>query len=221
MIFEVIDMKRNRALIFATLLLVISPLAYCGLFGDDGDFSGPEIRGTVTDMTTGKPVEGAIVIWRWEGRHSVSIADSQHICYRVDLATTDDNGRYLFPAWEVHNKDIPDIQGKFDVVRGVYKNGYQWWGTMPHSATALKVKSINNDDEYLKSLQQTNNAPVCGLTYLNFTDEKRKQFMHLFEFLVEDAMHLKGTPERDNLIAFSQRQIKYFRDLQIKDKEAK
>jgi len=58
---------------------------------------GLPFSGRVVDVETGKPIEGAFVLALWKGE--VGLFDAQLICYRVETAVTDEDGRFRIPGW--------------------------------------------------------------------------------------------------------------------------
>lgn len=85
-----------------------------------GQLTG-ELNGVVIDKSTGKPIEGAIVVAQWQGA-AVHLVDSRTVCFHVESATTDQDGRYniaAVPAAPV------GVMGESALVAGVYKEGYR------------------------------------------------------------------------------------------------
>ncbi len=85
--------------------------------------SGDAIEGRVVEEESCKPIEGVIVVVKWEGYIS-ALVDSQRVCVYVQTTTTDKNGYYKFPAWK-KSSEMGHVQKiKPDIT--VYKTGYQW-----------------------------------------------------------------------------------------------
>lgn len=88
---------------------------------------GRALEGVVLDATTLQPVPGAMVLIKWRGTlptiHSNSVP-----CYHVELATTDENGRYHTNAWFIWTKDhapwVAHINQTGPIEPIVYKAGY-------------------------------------------------------------------------------------------------
>jgi len=203
-------MNLKKALAILVALLVISPLAYCGLFGED-EYSGPEIRGTVTDVDTGKPIAGAVVIWTWEGMRSMGIADAQHECYRIDFATTDENGRFLFPAWKFRTKKFPYLRNRYHGPEGIYKSGYKWF--VPENGTSgieLQMKSTTelNDTEKAKLLARIYSNTSCTYANETMTDATKAQYIQLIRQLRKDVMKLAESNAKGFLLENSAKELK-------------
>ena len=71
-----------------------------------GPYSAAEFRGRITEAGTGHPVEGAVVVARWEwmhyypgGIHSSARFDNSGEILHVAEATTDAQGRFVIPRW--------------------------------------------------------------------------------------------------------------------------
>ena len=95
------------------LVMAIVSLSGCGM-------AGLPFSGQVTDAETGEPIEGVIVVALWKGDVN-PIVDSTQICYHVETAVSDENGKYRVPGW---------VGGKFGVMGSYiitesYKQGYE------------------------------------------------------------------------------------------------
>ena len=80
------------------------------------------MEGRVLEEGTLKPIEGAIVVATWRGSQ-VRPAHASSICYHVETATTDSQGRYRIPSFS-GNLD-PLIADRSSGVESIYKAGYQ------------------------------------------------------------------------------------------------
>jgi len=58
--------------------------------------SAPGVEGRVTDRESGRPVEGAIVVVRWDTRHGDELPDRDRLA--IAEAVTDAKGRFSMPA---------------------------------------------------------------------------------------------------------------------------
>jgi hypothetical protein len=58
---------------------------------------GLPFSGQVVDVETGRPIEGAFVLAFWKGE--VGLFDAQSICYHVETAVSDEEGRFRIPGW--------------------------------------------------------------------------------------------------------------------------
>ena len=100
------------------MLLALLPLTACGV-------SSKPIEGRVVDTETKKPIAGAIVIARWDGTYS-ALVDSHTVCYHVETATTDQDGRYKIPGW--WEKPKGPFFGEGPMYLDAYKPGYEkYW----------------------------------------------------------------------------------------------
>ena len=79
-----------RFLRLILLMLVVLPLTACAQ--SDGS-----LEGQVLEAGTNKPIEGAIVVVRWQGTWMPPAGTST--CYHVESAVTDAQGRYKTAAW--------------------------------------------------------------------------------------------------------------------------
>jgi hypothetical protein len=89
--------------------------------------SGCAMDGRVVDSETGAPIQGALVIAEWTGDIGGPVQSSQ-VCFHLEVATTDSEGRYHIPSWS--RRPVADYEGGFfglrnvEVTRRTYKAGY-------------------------------------------------------------------------------------------------
>jgi hypothetical protein len=89
--------------------------------------SGPEMDGRVLDSETAAPISGALVIAEWSGDIGGPVQSSE-VCFHLEVATTDADGRYHIPAWT--RRPVADWEGGFfglrnvEISRRTYKRGY-------------------------------------------------------------------------------------------------
>ncbi len=76
--------------------------------------------GLVLDATTQNPIEGAIVVARWQGWIS-ALVDASSVCYHVETAKSDAEGHFRIPKWT----KLPGKVHHGDVVFSTYKAGYR------------------------------------------------------------------------------------------------
>ena len=111
-------MQSLRRVFLLSLLLL--PLTACG--GAKLPPPGTSIEGRILESGSNKPIPGAIVIVRWQGSYS-QIVDTQTVCYHVETATTDEQGRYRTPAWKPENLGPHFTPGPYLI--DAYKAGYE------------------------------------------------------------------------------------------------
>jgi len=81
------------------------------------------VTGQVIDQASGQPVEGAIIVMRWQGTGTMAFVDQQTQCYHVETATTDAEGRFSTKAWrEASQYRNLGLKERMDTV---YKAGYR------------------------------------------------------------------------------------------------
>ncbi len=104
------------------ITLAFLALPACDLFGEPVA-KGAAIDGQALETSTDKPISGAIVVATWSGIVG-SLAHSQGVCFHVESATTDEQGRYHIPAWQ---KTTRFARAKHQVVAIVaFKQGYSF-----------------------------------------------------------------------------------------------
>lgn len=83
----------------------------------------PPVTGQVLDQDTGQPVEGAIVVMRWQGTATMAFVDQRTLCYHVETAISDADGRFSTPAWiEASRYRNLGLKKRMETV---YKAGYR------------------------------------------------------------------------------------------------
>lgn len=115
--------------------LFLAAVSLSGCEADDR-LAGDAVSGRVLEEGTGKPIAQAIavVLWRGNVEPGVPYVEGRGVCYHVETALTDEQGRFSTPAWEEKEKRSYRV-GKKGVGAGVimtaYKNGYSQ-STRPH-----------------------------------------------------------------------------------------
>jgi len=100
------------------LVGLITSLAACSI-GASRHWS--EQTGTVLEEGNNKPIDGAIIVARWEGWIS-ALVDSQSVCYHVEEADSDSTGHYRIPEWT----KLPGKVHHYEITYTVYKAGYRY-----------------------------------------------------------------------------------------------
>lgn len=80
--------------------------------------SGGPVEGQVLDYDSGQPVEGAIVVARWQGE-VFQIVQSQGVCVHAETVVSNVAGRYRIEGWAG-----PTLAIGGGLVLDVYKPGY-------------------------------------------------------------------------------------------------
>lgn len=167
--------------------------ALCGLLVACGaSYSGPEWSGRVVDMDTGAPIEGAIVVVRWQlERYSGNFAGWLF----VTEAETDADGVFRLPAWGPvkapsesgmqtrMSPNVPEVvifkSGRLVVATDCcgdygYLNGYRNYGSGPeireswanHRTFAVQ-EFHGTPEQYVEHIEHTipTNGPDCVYLY--------------------------------------------------------
>ena len=161
--------------------------------------SGPALDGRVVDSETGAPIPGALVIAEWSGDIGGPVQSSE-VCFHLEVATTDSDGRYHIPAW--NRRPVTDSEGGFFGLRNVelsrrtYKQGYvQSRYALNDRMTILMAPfkgSISQRIEYLR-LQGTRS---CGRL-----DGSREHEKTLWNAICQEAKELPEARRSDPQIA--------------------
>lgn len=155
-------MKLFYCLVLCTLQ---APLTGCGL-------AGLPFSGTVTDVETGEPIPGAIVVAKWSGDKPGPF-DAESICYHVESAVSDENGRFKIPGWW---GDRLGIMGN-EVFTRAYKPGYEEERSrrrkedikMRHYIGNSKYAAVNESGrvKYLKKMVRSTGCHDAGKSRRN------------------------------------------------------
>ena len=150
-------------------------LTSCGMVG------GP-VSGVVLDAETRQPIEGAFVVAKWSGSSPATIADSQTVCIYIDMARTDEKGRFRIPMWLFEK---PGVSGQWRGVR-IYRPGYmEVW---PREDDELLVKKADVDvKERIKQMYGIVSHTSCG-----GNDKARVSLYPLAVALYEESLSLAG-----------------------------
>lgn len=146
----------------------------------------PAQTGRVLDEETQQPIEGAIVVLRWQGVGTKAFVDAQTVCYHVESAESDANGRYTTMPWKEESR-YRDLSMK-QVLPTVYKAGYRY----------MRVDRATGN-QYLR--RDTANVKV-RLEYLDHAavfcpdaGEDMRKFLPLYKALHAEASKLATTKE--------------------------
>lgn len=150
----------------ATLLslLLLLPLTACG--GGKLPPPGTPVEGKILDSGTKQPIPGAIVVVRWQGSYS-QLVETKTVCYHVETATTDAEGKYRTPAWTPEDLG-PNFTPGPQLI-DAYKAGYErdWPPGFDRSEEFRKniyfLKTFKGATwERLRYLERTLDATRCG-----------------------------------------------------------
>lgn len=101
-----------RKTIIISLFLLILSVSGCSA-------SSKGISGTVVDVETGKPIEGAVVLVEWT--RTTGIGDKHTVSAKVAETVTDKEGKFKLPGCYSPFVNIPDL--------AIYKKGYVTWSS--------------------------------------------------------------------------------------------
>jgi len=113
---------------FGLLCVSVVTIAHAQIVSMKPHFSG-ETRGRVVDADTGQPIEGAVVVGRWEwltfirtrsGGHNSNEGEAVH----VGEALTDRDGRFAIPRWGPKVKASGEMADNVPTLL-VFKSGYE------------------------------------------------------------------------------------------------
>lgn len=113
----------------------------------------PEYRGRVIDIDTGQPIEGAVVIAKYQKETFAPPVEPKSSVIHVKETLTDKDGRFTFPSYTTI---IQPFSWSYDVSFLIFKPGYlcYGWSIMPgfFEGTATK-DSAELFEQWNKSLK--------------------------------------------------------------------
>jgi hypothetical protein len=133
-------MKQSRLIIFATLIILFSPVLSFALF------LGP-YSGTVMDAKTGAPVEGACVLFYWEKRIPTPPTGGSPELIDVKLLYTDKKGRYEIPRILANLGLLGHLESTHVII---YQPGYQAYIIRVWHDTERTDRSFKEKDNSVK-----------------------------------------------------------------------
>lgn len=177
-------MKSNRFLLI--LVAAIAPLLLHGCYSIPvRDWEAME--GVVLDAQTNEPIEGAIVIAHWEGTDRYSTTQ----CFHSEIAITDENGRYLIPAWRNTGRSASAFIEQIRFIKRAYKYGYD---QSPHGETEAANRRITR----LEPSKVNGKARISYLSHLapkiscGNDRDSRENVIPVFKLLHREASALGG-----------------------------
>ncbi len=148
----------NRALFLMGLIIAQSACTVV--------VSGDAMEGRVIDDATDKPIPGALVIAEWSADIGGPVQSSR-VCFHLEVATTDVNGRYRIPRWS--RPPAADWEGGFfglrnvEVTRRTYKDGYTHLRYDPRDASTILMTHLQGNVCRANRLPRLHEGtPGCG-----------------------------------------------------------
>ena len=155
--------------------------------------SGRSMDGRVVDSETGAPIPGALVIAEWSGDIGGPVQSSE-VCFHLEVATTDSDGRYHIPAW--NRRPVADWEGGFfglrniEVSRRTYKRGYVQYQYDPRDVTTILMIPFSGN-----AFQRIDYLRLQGTRSCGRLDGSREHEKTLWKAICHEAQEL---PEARN-----------------------
>ncbi len=101
--------------------------------------SWPAYQGTIIDKDTRSPLSDTVVLASWLGAYSSFLGHGGVACFYMASAKTDDNGRYVLPAWK-NEKERGKGTEYQTVTLHVYRAGYEYQYVHEKVSTDMEIK---------------------------------------------------------------------------------
>jgi hypothetical protein len=147
--------------------------------------SGPEMDGRVLDSETAAPISGALVIAEWSGDIGGPVQSSE-VCFHLEVATTDADGRYHIPAWT--RRPVADWEGGFfglrnvEISRRTYKREYVQYKYDPRDSTTILMAAFKGPAEERIEYLRLQGTRGCGKN-----DASRVHELSLWRAICDEA----------------------------------
>lgn len=149
----------------------------------------PPQTGRVLDVETQQPIEGAIVVLRWQGVGTKAFVDTQTVCYHVESAVTDTEGRYVTDVWREASM-YRDLSMK-QVLQTAYKSGYRHVRTDIATGDQYLRRDMRNAEDRLEYLMSMANDSCFS--------EEFKEFIPLNDAIYREAKEIAVTDEQQQV----------------------
>ncbi len=152
--------------------------------------SSDPIEGQVLEEGTNKPIRGAIVVVRWQGH----LGYTGTVCYHVETATTDAEGKYRIPAWSKPSPygNIADRTW----LSWAHKLGYQY-ARVQHKGIDILQPFTGTGEERFKYLERVFGSTGCGTN-----DGSNKNSIPFMKALYDEAKSIAQTQEEKRMLEF-------------------
>ncbi len=185
-------------LLFAVIILVVGAYIVFLLLISSPPKDWEAIQGDVLDAQTNEPIEDAWVIYHWKG-NSTALVASAVVCYHVESAQTDSNGRFVIPAWNEswENSRHIYLTDKSRWYKVIFKPGYR------ESSRTSKEDSYRQHRYYLEQyeaktreeeldyLQDIIRHSICGPRH-----ERKSTLFGFYQTVYRHAVQI-GDPEKN------------------------
>ena len=177
-------MNRTKAIV--TILFLISPLSACIAGPRPTTYNSVPIEAWVVDAESGKPVEGAVVLARWEmyldGQEGYEANNDRTATIKIVETTTDSTGRFVFPGWGPESICCGFLDGH-DPQIFIFKPGYK--GIIESDSYSAVIDDPKVRNPYWNG-KKFNLDPYAG----NYQGEKGKGDFNGFERFADGQISL-------------------------------
>jgi hypothetical protein len=116
--------RRSQRILMLATILGLAPMAASA--GPPASYSAAEIRGTVVDAETKRPLEGVHVVAQWILNTGLLLHDSHVTRLHILETITNSRGEYHIPAWGPKPRPVLSrLDWGFDPILTFFKPGYR------------------------------------------------------------------------------------------------
>lgn len=162
-------MKKTERCLAAGVTLILSILLIV-LFLPTGSKAAGPWKGQIVDKETGKPIEGAVVLARWEKRFASVGGMAGNEYYDSEEVVTDAEGRFFIRSrllWTLN--PFSEIYGPEFFI---FKSGYGKWQFRDFDKWGLKDAIVSAERTRAEWRKFTNEGAVLELPPLRTREEK-------------------------------------------------
>lgn len=219
-----------RSILTLFLLVLCLPLSACA-----ATLAGEAIEGQVLEEGANRPIPGTIVVGLWHGSVTHGFVEGRTVCYHVETATTDPQGRYTLPATE---KERKYVDGYHYTAIYVYKPGYhatdyvkgrfyrredkKYVVTLLDQPSQLKIvdtlkeaqAAVRINDRYLKPFTGTRSERLEYLMRFSglvgcYSAGDEKPLVSVYKSLYDEAKRVASSDNDKNMLHTIRRQALY------------
>ena len=185
------------ALSLAVVLIALTVISEPGYGNQWMLFHDSEIKGSVIDVETQKPIEGVIVVGMW--RLSQFLSQGFGGYAKIILVKTDSEGKFVIPSWTTlklgtFDSSMHDLAPEIVI----YKPGYKFYFShrIMREGFPGDISKTEEEKEKLKEKYNLNPAKLVKI----YTDEERVNNLNAIENAAKLYDIIENLDKRDSIV---------------------